>query len=141
MLQLFEQLLIRAVYLHRMRTEQLLGIRSKIDKALVSDQTSFDEQFQNQTLRPILKFQHHLLIIVFENHIQKYKVPFATFSKDKKTEYVEYTIQKDKRLRSLIKGLVVGLFTIEEYNAYAERATELDKRMMTMLIQRINSEY
>ena len=46
------------------RSTNLKSIRPVIATAQVNDSMSVDECFQNGTLRPIIKMQNHLLILV-----------------------------------------------------------------------------
>ncbi len=106
----------------------------------VSESSSSDEKFQNQTLRPILKLQNDLFIEVFKNHISKHKNDFYLSSVEKKLLFIENTIQKDIKFRNALKGIVIGLFTIDEYAAYILNSSSLNKRMMNMLIERLKSQ-
>ena len=106
----------------------------------VGAQSSAEEQFQNQVLRPILKLQNELFIASFKNYIAKNKGDFANFTLDKKNAFVENSIQKDTKYRNTLKGMIVGLFTIEEYLLYANNTSNLNKRMMSMLQERIKSQ-
>jgi len=106
----------------------------------VSESSSSDEKFQNQTLRPILKLQNDLFVEVFKNHISKHKNDFYTYSVEKKLQFIENTIQKDIKFRNALKGIVIGLFTIDEYATYILNSSSLNKRMMNMLIERLKSQ-
>lgn len=107
---------------------------------IVNNQSSPDEKFQNQTLRPILKLQNDLLIDVFKNYISKYKNDFYTYSTEKKLQFIENSIQKDIKFRNSLKGIIIGLFTIDEYAVYIQNSSALNKRMMNMLIERLKSQ-
>jgi hypothetical protein len=107
---------------------------------LVNESSSSEEKFQNQTLRPILKLQNDLFIEVFKNHINKHKNDFYLYSAEKKLQFIENTIQKDIKFRNALKGIVIGLFTIEEYTTYIQNSSSLNKRMMNMLIERLKSQ-
>lgn len=106
----------------------------------VSNQSSSDEVFQNQVLRPILKLQNDLFIDVFKNYISKYKNDFYSYSVEKKITYIENSIHKDIKFRNSLKGIVIGLFTISEYNTYIQNSSSLNKRMMNMLIERLKNQ-
>lgn len=106
----------------------------------VTSQSSKEEAFQNQTLRPILKLQNDLLIQVFINYAVKQKNVFFDFTPDKKMMYIENTIHRDIKFRNSLKGMIIGLFTIEEYLNYIENSSNLNKRMMNMLIERLKSQ-
>ena len=107
---------------------------------LVNQSSSSDEKFQNQTLRPILKLQNDLFIEVFKNHISKHKNDFYLYSVEKKLQFIENTIQKDIKFRNALKGIVIGLFTLDEYATYIQNSSSLNKRMMHMLIERLKSQ-
>lgn len=106
----------------------------------VNASSSSDERFQNQTLRPILKLQNDLFVEVFRNHISKHKNVFYTFSVEKKLQFIENSIQKDIKFRNALKGMVIGLFTTDEYATYIQNSSALNKRMMNMLIERLKNQ-
>jgi len=106
----------------------------------VTSQSSSDEIFQNQVLRPILKLQNDLFIAVFRNYVSKYKNDFYSYSVEKKLTYIENSIHKDIKFRNSLKGIVIGLFTISEYNTYILNSSSLNKRMMNMLIERLKNQ-
>lgn len=106
----------------------------------VGAQSSAEELFQNQVLRPILKLQNELFIASFKNYISKNKGDFANFTLEKKNAFIENSIQKDTKYRNTLKGMVVGLFTLKEYRTYASNTSNLNKRMMSMLQERIKSQ-
>ena len=99
-----------------------------------------EEYFQNNTLRPILKLQNDLLIEVFKNYDVKQKNTFFELSPDKKEKYIENVIQKDIKFRNSLKGMIIALFSVEEYLDYIKNSSNLNKRMMTMLIERLKSQ-
>lgn len=102
--------------------------------------SSSDERFQNQTLRPILKLQNDLFVEVFKNHINKHKNVFYSFSIEKKFQFIENSIQKDIKFRNALKGMIIALFTTEEYQTYTLNSSALNKRMMNMLIERLKNQ-
>jgi hypothetical protein len=106
----------------------------------ITEQSSSEEIFQNKTLRPILKFQNDLFIEVFMKYTVKQKGVFFTLSPDKKMSYIENTIQRDIKFRNSLKGMVIGLFTTEEYKTYIKNSSNLNKRIMNMLIERLKSQ-
>jgi hypothetical protein len=106
----------------------------------VSTQSSADEIFQNEVLRPILKLQNDLFIASFHNYISKYKRDFYSLSVEKKLTIIENAIQKDIKFRNALKGMVIALFTVDEYNLYIKNSSSLNKRMMNMLIERLKNQ-
>ncbi|WP_299391007.1 glyoxalase [uncultured Gelidibacter sp.] len=121
------------------RTEALNQIRPIISSALMYDTMSSDERFQNGTLRPILKLQNDLIIVVFKNYITKHKNMFYNLSLPKQLDYIESAINKDIKFRNSIKGMIIGHFTIEEYEIYMENSSALNKRMMNLVKERLVS--
>lgn len=106
----------------------------------VSAQSSADELFQNQTIRPILKLQNDLFIAVFINYVNKNKADFYSYTVEKKLQTIENSIQKDIKFRNSLKGIIMALFTIEEYNIYIQNSSSLNKRMMNLLVDRLKSQ-
>jgi len=106
----------------------------------ITNQSSSDELFQNQVLRPILKLQNDLFIAAFSNHLVKNRIDFNAFSVDKKLVTIENSIQKDIKFRNALKGMIIGLFTADEYVLYIKNSSSLNKRMMGMLIERLKSQ-
>jgi hypothetical protein len=103
-------------------------------------QSGPEEVFQNNTLRPILKLQNDLFIHVFINYAIKQKSVFFGLSPDKKMAYIENVIQRDIKFRNSLKGMVIAWFTVEEYDNYIKNSSNLNKRMMNMLIERLKSQ-
>lgn len=106
----------------------------------VTYQSSSDELFQNEVLRPILKLQNDLFIASFINHLGKNRIDFNSFSVEKKLATIENAIQKDIKFRNALKGMIIALFTIDEYELYIKNSSSLNKRMMGMLIERLKSQ-
>ena len=73
-------------------------------------------------------------------YLSKNKVVFQQFSVEKKLNFIENAIQKDIKFRNSLKGMVIGLFTLEEYNRYITNSSALNKRMMNLIIERIKSQ-
>ena len=121
------------------RSTNLKSIRPVITSAQVNDSMTSDECFQNRTLRPIIKFQNHLLIAVFRNYIHKRKNVFYDLSLPKQLAYIENAIHKDMKFRNSVKGMIIGQFTIEEYEIYIQNSSALNKRMMTIVKDRLVS--
>lgn len=122
------------------RTSRLLALRPEIQSAKFDDNTSDEERFQNETLRPVIKFQNFLLVEAFKNYIKKHKNYFFELTLNQRLEYVEKAIQKDIKFRNSLKGMVIGQFTLEEYERYIQNSSALNKRMMNMVIDRLKNQ-
>jgi hypothetical protein len=122
------------------RDERLLRQRPDLPVSKIKDNMSSEEYFQNAVLRPILKFQNDILIEVFKTYISKRKNVYYTLNQNQKLNYVTHSIQKDIKFRNQLKGMIVGLFSLEEYELYTENSSALNKRMMNLMIQRIQNQ-
>lgn len=122
------------------RHNDLLKIRPKIKKVKDLPNMSDDERFQNETIRPILKLQNPLFILVFKNYIEKRKRVFYDLSLDEKMIYIESSIVKDQSFHNSLKGIIIGHFTVAEYRQYILHFSSLNKRMMNMLIKRLQNQ-
>ena len=121
------------------RDLQLLDIRPEIASIKISDTMSKEERFQNLTLRPIIKLQNDLFVAIFRNYITKHKNVFYELTLDKRLHYIDNALHKDIKFRNALKGIIIGLFTMEEYMLYIENSSALNKRMINMTIQRLQS--
>jgi len=122
-----------------MKDELILSIRGGAIGSITPESSS-EEIFQNQTLRPILKMQNDLFLVVFKNYITKQKVDFSSFSPEKKMQFIENAIQRDVKFRNSLKGMIIGFFTLLEYEEYILNSSNLNKRMMNLLIERLKSQ-
>jgi len=103
-------------------------------------QSLSEELFQNEVIRPILKLQNDLFIASFLNYISKYKRDFYTKSVESKLAIIENAIQKDIKFRNALKGMIIALFTTDEYALYIQNSSNLNKRMMNLLIERLKGQ-
>ncbi len=122
------------------RSQQLKELRPNIPTIAIENATTKLEQFQNQVLRPILKFQNDLLVAIFRRYVIKRKGVFNDLSNEKKLAYIQQVLQRDQNFRNLLVGSVVGQFTIEEYQIFSSNESKLTKRMMEMCIQRMQDQ-
>ena len=122
------------------RHNDLLRIRPEIKKHQTFDNMSDEERFQNATMRPILKLQNPLLLAAFINYANKHKGVFHELSLDKRLQYIETAVCKDQKFRNSLKGMLIGQFTIDEYQHYISNSSKLNKRMMNLVIARLQDQ-
>ena len=99
------------------------------------------EKFQNTILRPILKLQHELLIVFFEDYTASKKIDFMKLSLAKKNETISKIFKTDTRFKLEIRGLIIGHFTTDEFKTYQYMKQEANKRIITMIQERVLSAY
>ncbi len=121
-----------------MRDEQkLLQLRPELQ--LHTLQSGVEEQFQNQTLRPILKMQHSLLASLMLTQILRYKGTFFKLSKPARLEWIANNLREDARLRHLLAGTIIGHFTMDELKIFEANEAQYMRRLMQMMVQRLQS--
>ena len=122
------------------RTFLLLAIRPNLNSKDKDLNTKEIETFQNDVLRPILRFQNDLLLQIFIDYANQYKGVFFKLSDHAKLSYIQQALSANQRLRSLILGTIVGLFAVEDFGFYKLNSSTLNKRIITMTIQRLQSQ-
>ena len=121
------------------RDEYLVALRPEIPGMRIHENMSEGERFQNQTLRPIAKLQNDLLIEVFRNYIRKHKNVFHGLTAPKRIDYIENAVNRDQKFRNSLKGIIIGQFTLPEYETYIQNSSALNKRMMNLVRERLIS--
>ena len=122
------------------RQNDILRIRPQIKKHQTFETMSAEERFQNTTLRPVLKLQNPILLASFVNYAIKHKGVFFDITIEKQLSYIENAIHKDQKFRNALKGIVIGQFTMEEYTVYTQNSSKLNKRMMNLVITRLQDQ-
>jgi hypothetical protein len=119
------------------KEDKLLGLREEI-LTEKSEQTPI-EQFQNTTIRPILKYQHTILIVFFNANIHVQYIVSANYSLLKKQNQLKLFASKQLAFRAQLLGMVTGLFTEAEFEFYLSEKVNLDKRIASMILDRFYS--
>ena len=104
---------------------------------LIKDNMSALELFQNQTLRPVIKMQHDLLIASFNTYKAKRKIDFSSLTDQKKRSKTKAVFVNDINYKNLTLGFIIGAFSLEEFAYYSLNASELNKRIIQIVIQRV----
>ncbi|WP_297804354.1 glyoxalase [uncultured Polaribacter sp.] len=104
---------------------------------LVNEGTSEMEKFQNEVIRPIIKMQHNLLISFFKNYLQKRKIDYSVFPEKKKRGKISSVFKTDNNYKNITLGFVLGQFSMDEYKFYADYSSEINKRILQIIQQRI----
>lgn len=98
------------------------------------------EQFQNQTIRPILKLLDGSIRTLWQHHWPKRKIQFDRFSNEEKRAYIERAVREDTRLRLTLVGMVLGQFTADEWGQFMADEAEITRRIASLLTQRLQSQ-
>ena len=81
---------------------------------LVNSGTLNIEKIQNEVIRPIIKMQNNLLVILFKDYIKQKKIKFTNFSGEKQKEIIKTSLTKDVNFKNILLGCVIGHFTDKE---------------------------
>ena len=98
------------------------------------------EQFQNQTIRPILKLLDNNIQMLWQHHWPKRKTPFDRLTNQEKMAYIERAVREDTRLRLTLVGMVLGHFTPDEWAIFTADESEITRRITSLLTQRLQSQ-
>jgi len=110
-----------------------LSIRPKLN--LSSDVA--EEDFQNKTLRPILKLQNDIILLLFTSFCKKQKIKINAIKKEEFQTSILTILKKNAVLRNQSIGLVLAQFTTDEFAIYIKNDSEFNKRILNMIGQRI----
>jgi hypothetical protein len=95
------------------------------------------EAFQNNSLRPIIKQLHSQLLSHFSILISKKKGQYFKIAEDQKDAYIHSIFKTEQRYKSELKGMILGNFTREEFEIYTQIAAQVDKRIYSIVEERI----
>ncbi len=120
-------------------TNHKQSIRPIIENISNIENKSQEERFQNDVLRPIIKLQHDLIVVFFENHTLHKKLNFYDLSALKKSDLIVSIFNKDSQFKIEFRGLIIGHFTVSEFAIYQNMSSEINKRIYTMIKERLLS--
>ncbi|MGB0770551.1 MAG: glyoxalase [Flavobacteriaceae bacterium] len=124
-----------------LRDKHLINQRPEISSAKIVEATSSFEAFQNQVIRPILKFQNDLLIEVFLSRINTKNQDLSALSFTEKQEIIKAQFKTNTTLKQMLLGCVIGLLTTEEFNYYNANTSNINKRIFSMLKERLFDQW
>jgi TctA family transporter len=133
----FERMFSSLVFEHMSRSNIIKAIRPEIGKISNTELTTEVELFQNNVLRPILKFQNDIIKAIFVLNLKKQTIDFYKMNHQGKIDFITQQIQKDLGLRNMLIGLVLGLMAEEDVTQYYMYETEYRRRITKMTIDRL----
>jgi hypothetical protein len=81
-----------------------------------------------------------LLLHLFIDYAKQYKGVFFKLNNQQQLEYIHQSLSTNQSFKSKLIGTVVGLFTTEEYVYYSQNLSALNKRVISMSIQRLQDQ-
>ncbi|WP_235130055.1 MULTISPECIES: glyoxalase [Chryseobacterium] len=104
------------------------------------ENSSETELFQNNVLRPVLKLQNDIFIQIFRDYAMRKMSDFTSLKNEQKINFTEQSLQKDIALKNTFIGMTIGMLTPEEITVYLSDSKSFNKRIITMLSERIKSQ-
>jgi hypothetical protein len=119
------------------RSISVTALRSSLSNVVNKAETTEIELFQNDVLRPILKFQNELIKSVFVGSLKKHEIDFSKINHQGRLDYITRVIQKDLGLRNVLIGVVLGMMTVDEIFQYYLHENEYRRRISKMIMERL----
>ncbi|WP_336690413.1 MULTISPECIES: glyoxalase [unclassified Chryseobacterium] len=104
------------------------------------ENSSETELFQNNVLRPVLKLQNDIFMQVLRDYAVRKISDFTSLKSEQKINFTEQSLQKDIALKNTFIGMTIGMLTPEEITVYLSDSKSFNKRIITMLSERIKSQ-
>ncbi|MBL7880593.1 MAG: glyoxalase [Chryseobacterium gambrini] len=104
------------------------------------ENSSETELFQNNVLRPVLKLQNDIFMQIFRDYAMRKMSDFTSLKNEQKINFTEQSLQKDIALKNTYIGITIGMLTPEEITVYLSDSKSFNKRIITMLSERIKSQ-
>ena len=120
-----------------MLRKNIKDLRPDINSIRNTKGTQQTELFQNDVLRPILKYQNNLLIKVYQQYLKIHKFNIQNKSSAEFETFVLKSFNKDKSLKNFILGLIIGLLTEAEYELFKTSEKEYKRRILNMSRERV----
>ena len=106
-------------------------------KNLINSNNSYLERFQNELIRPIIKMQNNLLVAFFNNYIRNRKIEFNKLEAEFQKNKINTILTKDVNFKNILIGSIIGHLNENEIKIYLKSKSELNKRIIQMLKQRL----
>ena len=108
---------------------------------LINSNTSNIERFQNEVIRPIIKMQNNFLVVFFKNYIRNRKIEFNRLKSEDQENKIKTILTKDINFKNILIGSIVGHFDENEIEIYLKSTSELNKRIIQIVKQRLLDNY
>ncbi|MFK8054891.1 MAG: hypothetical protein AB8F78_02125 [Saprospiraceae bacterium] len=97
------------------------------------------EAFQNDTLRPVIKMQHEVILRAWHRYVLEQKGKFYKLNRPDQEAYIRHSYQTNRAFRAFNLGLVCGVLTKVEWETFKLHEKELSKRVYNLVAQRVGS--
>lgn len=118
------------------RDDFLISLKPEINTIDYEKHINPIEEFQNSTLRPIIKFHHEFWIQSFKRHLKLRKNVFFNLTTSERELYIANIFNSDINYKKEVINNIVSFFTTEELSFYYKNISELNKRITNILHER-----
>lgn len=114
----------------------LLALRPTTATANPAEAEAMVGYFLHATLRPVLKLQNDLLLLLAADYVRDHHLRLAPDLAGQQRQLTEL-LTRNTKLRYTIVGLVTGQFTAPEYAFYRSQRAELNRRLLELAQHRV----
>jgi len=115
-------------------------LRPSVAAELPDAPTGTVGDFLHRTLRPVLKLQNEPLLLLVADFVHEHHIPFSGASPTERERLVAELLTRNVKLRYTIIGIISGVFTADETTFYRQHRAELNRRLLDLATQRVQSQ-
>jgi hypothetical protein len=101
---------------------------------------SLTEEFQNKTVRPILKLLNNTIIEFSKTFIASLEINFENKTTFEIGKTLDNLFKKHPTFKVYLIGMVISYLTTDELNIYLENQKTINKRIYVLLQERLKSQ-
>lgn len=116
----------------------LVEIRPEIN--VTNSDNSLTEEFQNETVRPILKLLNTTIIEFSKSFIAALDINFKNKTNAEIEQILNNLVKKHPTFKTYLLGMVISYFTKDELSTYLENQKQHNKRIYILLQERLRSQ-
>jgi hypothetical protein len=115
---------------------------SEIRPEILTINTDFSltEQFQNTTVRPILKLLNNTIIEFSKTFIASLEISFENKTTFEIEKTLDNLFKKHPTFKVYLIGMVISYLTTDELRVYLENQKTINKRIYVLLQERLKSQ-
>ena len=116
----------------------LIEIRPEI--IIKNKDSSINEQFQNKTLRPILKLLNNTIIAFSKEFIASQEIKLENKSTIEIDNIIQTLYKKHPTFKVYLVGMVISYLSEQELTIYLQNQKEINKRINILMEERLRSQ-
>ncbi len=116
----------------------LIEIRPEI--IIKNKDSSINEQFQNKTIRPILKLLNNTIIAFSKEFIASQEIKLENKSTIEIDKIIQTLYKKHPTFKVYLVGMVISYLSEQELTIYLQNQKEINKRINILMEERLRSQ-